>query len=105
MLYEIPAEENPSRVESRWGRYEAAIRRWEAVLGRPAPDPTEPGKTAPRLSPGFTEWMMGLPQGWVCDTGISRKGMLHALGNGCVPAQVTLALHVLLQRQGEIGGI
>jgi hypothetical protein len=97
VLYELPAAENSSRVEFSWGKYEAAIRRWEPILGRPAPNPTEPGKTAPRLSPGFTEWMQGLPSGWVTDTGISRKGQLRALGNGVVPQQAEMALRILLQ--------
>lgn len=50
-----------------WGQYAAAIARWEAVLGRPAPAPTDPtGKGgAHRLSPRFVEWLMGLPDGWV----------------------------------------
>jgi DNA (cytosine-5)-methyltransferase 1 len=96
VIYELPAAGARPYVD--WGRYEPAVRRWEAVLGREAPEPTEPGKTAPRLSPRFTEWMMGLPKGWVTDTGISRKGQLHALGNGCVSQQVTLALRILLER-------
>lgn len=39
-----------------WGAYEAAIRRWELTLDRPAPHPTEPGRTGrPRLSPLLVE--------------------------------------------------
>lgn len=34
-------------------------------MGRPAPAPTEPGKTGPRLSPRFVEWLVGLDDGWV----------------------------------------
>jgi DNA (cytosine-5)-methyltransferase 1 len=50
-----------------FGQYAPAIARWDAVLGRPAPAPTEPtGKGgAHRLSPRFVEWLMGLPDGWV----------------------------------------
>ena len=83
-----------------WADYTAAICRWEGVLGRPAPAPTESGRTgAPRLSPAFVEWMMGLPAGWVTDPaiGISRNDQLKALGNGVVPQQAALALDVLLQ--------
>ncbi len=83
-----------------WGDYGPAIARWERVIGRPAPAPTEPGRTgAPRLSPAFVEWMMGLPVGWVTDPaiGISRNDQLKALGNGVVPQQAALALDVLLQ--------
>ena len=40
---------------------------------------------------------MGLPQGWVTDVpGLSRNAQLKALGNGVVPAQAELALHLLL---------
>ena len=84
---------------SSWGDYGPAIARWERVTGRPAPAPTEPGRTgAPRLSPAFVEWMMGLPPGWVTDPsiGISRNDQLKALGNGVVPQQAALALGHLL---------
>jgi DNA (cytosine-5)-methyltransferase 1 len=41
--------------------------------------------------------MMGLPQGWVTEVpGLSRNAQLKALGNGCVPQQVALALSLLL---------
>ena len=92
----------PDAVE--WGDYGPAIRRWEQVTGRPAPAPTEPGRTGnPRLSPAFVEWMMGLEPGWVTDPdiGISRNEQLKALGNGVVPAQAALALSLLLPRLGQ----
>jgi hypothetical protein len=82
-----------------WGPYELAIRRWEHATGRPAPRPTEPGRTGERLSPAFVEWMMGLPEGWVTDVpGLSRNAQLKALGNGVVPAQAAMALRILLDR-------
>lgn len=82
-----------------FGPYAAAVARWEAVLGRPAPPPTEPGRDGrPRLSPRFVEWMMGLPTGWVTDPdiGLTRAQQLKALGNGVVPQQAELALRMLL---------
>src|SRR5690606_10232084 len=48
-----------------WGDYAPAIERWERVMMRPAPAPTEPGRTGERLSPAFVEWMMGAPKGWI----------------------------------------
>lgn len=64
-----------------------------------------PGRNGdPRLSPAFTEWMMGLPDGWVTDVpGLSRNAMLKALGNGVVPQQAELALRLLLDRSGLLG--
>jgi len=80
-----------------WGEYAPAIARWEAVTGRPAPRPTEPGRTGERLSPAFVEWMMGLPEGWVTGVpGLTRNQQLHALGNGVVPQQAAMALRLLL---------
>src|SRR5699024_2254141 len=82
-----------------WGEYADAIARWERVLGRPAPDPTEPGpKGNPRLSPRFVEWLMGLPAGHVTDPaiGLTRNQQLKALGNGVVPAQGAAALEWLM---------
>ena len=80
----------PRRL-SRFGAYEPAIERWEQTIGRPAPDPTDDRG----LRPGFVEWMMGLPEGWVCDLGLSRTAELKMLGNGVVPAQAKLALEIL----------
>jgi hypothetical protein len=82
-----------------WGKFEPAIRRWEKVLGRPAPEPTKPdGKEGNhRLSSSFTEWMMGVPEGWITGAGISRNEELKAAGNGVVPQQAELALRILLE--------
>ena len=85
-----------------WGIYGPAIARWEAVFGRPAPRPTEPGPTGERLSPRLSEWMQGLPDGWVTDVpGLSRNAQLKALGNGVVPQQAVAALRLLLPVQAE----
>ena len=85
-------------TDTNWGRFEPAIRRWEATLGRLAPAPTKPdGKEgAHRLSSKFTEWMMGLPEGWITDAGLKRNDELKACGNGVVPQQAELALRRLL---------
>jgi DNA (cytosine-5)-methyltransferase 1 len=63
----------------QWGKYTAAIQRWEMVTGTPAPAPTEPNKNGnPRLSAAFSQWLMGWPAGWVTDPaiGISRNDQL-----------------------------
>lgn len=78
----------------QWGVYEPAVRRWEDILGRPAPGPTD---DRGRLNPPFVEWMMGLPAGWVTDPdlGVSRTQQLRMLGNAVVPQQAALALSIL----------
>jgi DNA (cytosine-5)-methyltransferase 1 len=88
-----------ARTQTDWGKFAPAIERWEEVLGQPAPSPTKPdGKDgAHRLSSEFTEWMMGLPAGWITDVGLSRNEELKACGNGVVPQQAELALRMLLE--------
>ena len=92
-----------ARRGDRWGDYAPAIARWETVLGRPAPDPTEPGaKGNPRLSARFCEWLMGLPEGHVTseDIGLTRNQALKALGNGVVPQQAAAATRAFLSDTG-----
>ncbi|MEU3242032.1 DNA cytosine methyltransferase [Streptomyces sp. NPDC006875] len=91
------------RLDAQWVAgdgtdYGPAIHRWEAVTGRPAPCPTEPGTRGNRrLSPVFVEWLMGLPAGWVTDVpGIPRKEQLKILGNGVIPQQAHHAYSLLL---------
>lgn len=78
-----------------FGPYAPAIQRWEQALGRPAPAPTEPGKTRPRLASRFVEWLMGLDDGHVTGVGLTRNQELKALGNGVVPQQGAAALRHL----------
>jgi hypothetical protein len=82
-----------------WGKFAPAIERWEQTIGRKAPAPTEPtGRDGQQqLSAKFTEWMMGLPEGWITDVGLSRNDALKACGNGVVPQQAELALRMLLE--------
>lgn len=77
--------------ETDWGKYTRAIRRWSETIGRPPPTPAKDLK----LSSSFVEWMMGLPEGWVCDLGLPRTVELKMLGNGVVPQQALLALELL----------
>ena len=81
--------------------------RWEHILGRPAPAPTEPSRTGgQRLSARFVEHMMGCPDGWVCDVpGISRNDQLRLLGNGVVRQQVASAIRHLLRVIDQLAGV
>jgi DNA (cytosine-5)-methyltransferase 1 len=94
---ELPASWQPGDTTGQWGQYAAAIHRWE-TLTRPAPPPTElSAKGTPRLSAKFSEWMMGLPDGWITDVpGITRNEALKAAGNGVVPQQAAAALRIML---------
>lgn len=47
-----------------------------------------------RLSPVFTEWIMGLPSGWITD--IPGIKWFQLLGNGGAPPQVELALRSMV---------
>jgi len=91
-----PQHDELPRTDS-WAAYAPAIRRWERVLGRPAPAPTTTNRTGRDvLDARFVEWLMGLPAGWVTDVpDLSRTAQLHVLGNGVVPQQATHALAVI----------
>lgn len=83
-------------TEVGWGPYESRVRLWEEVLGRPAPNPTEPNRNGkPRLTTAFDEWMMGIPEGRVSDADIPYGAKIKLCGNGVVPQQALLALEVL----------
>ncbi|MBN9739534.1 DNA cytosine methyltransferase [Amycolatopsis sp. A1MSW2902] len=81
-----------------WAGYTPAIRRWEAILGRPAPAPTVPGSRGGHvLNPALPEWMMGLPAGWITGVpGLSRAQQLKLAGNGVVWQQAAEAYRYLL---------
>lgn len=81
-----------------FGPYETAVQRWESVLGREAPAPTEPGRNGkPRLSAEFVSWMMGCPEGWIVDVpGVTRNEALKLGGNGVVRQQARAALEDML---------
>ena len=58
---------------------------------------TDNAKGGHRLSPRFVEFLMGVPEGWVCDVpGITRNQALKALGNGIVPQQCAAAFRAYL---------
>lgn len=81
-----------------WSDYRPAIRRWES-RSRPAPEPTEPNKRGGRrVNVAFVEWMVGMPEGWVTDSRLSRQDQLWIIGNSVVLQQAVAALSMdLLQ--------
>lgn len=86
------------RLDANWRSeelgvdYGPAVRRWETILGRPAPSPTAPDARGNlRLNPVAVEWMMGYPAGWVTDLpGIPRTQQIKLGGNGVVPMQAVV---------------
>lgn len=86
----------PSAVQpERFGRYAAAVHRHEQAYQLAAPNPTEPGRGGrPRLNAAFTEWMQGLPPGWITDHA-GRADAIRMAGNGVNPRQAAYALPTL----------
>lgn len=81
-----------------FGEYTQAIHRHEQLTRRPAPAPVAKSKTGSmRLNPNFVEWMMCLPENWVCHQGLSRRQELQALGNGVVPVQAATGISIALR--------
>lgn len=109
-LLAVPAlsdqDYDPERGEVNWGVYAPAVRRWERVLGRPAPCPTQPGRHGrPVLAPAFVEWLQGLEPGWVTGLALPRTAELRALGNGVVPQQAAHAVGLLLTDLAGLLGV
>lgn len=89
---------------------------WEVVNGEELPSdetyydnngkplPWERVKGEELLSAKFTEWIMGLPDGWVTDVpGLTRTGMFSLLGNGVAPPQMVLGLRSILPSPAPTG--
>lgn len=77
-----------------FGVYEPTIRKHERLVGRSAPKPAVASPSGSlRLNPSFVEWMMCLPENWVCNHGLSRRQELQALGNGVVPIQAAVGIY------------
>jgi DNA (cytosine-5)-methyltransferase 1 len=92
-----PADSASARREVDWSVYAPAVRRWERMLERGAPCPTQPGRHGrPVLAPAFVEWLQGLQPGWVTSLPLPRTAQLRALGNGVVPQQAAYAVGLLL---------
>ena len=80
--------------------YLPTVHRWEKILGRKSPTWTIIGDNGkPKLNPMFSEWLMGLPEGWVTspEIGLSYGRQLMILGNGVVPQQAEVALATMLR--------
>jgi DNA (cytosine-5)-methyltransferase 1 len=102
---ELAAGNPKSRIETEvllgatnWTKFSPALERWERVIGRKAPAPTKADSKdgSHRLSSLFTEWLMGLPVGWITGHNLSRADELKMAGNGVVPQQAEMALRFLI---------
>jgi DNA (cytosine-5)-methyltransferase 1 len=91
------------RLDEQWRApelghdYGPAIRRWERILGRPAPAPTAPDANGNlRLSPAFTEWVMGLDAGLITShADMPRPQQIKRAGNSVVTLQAAAAYDAL----------
>jgi len=71
-----------------------AFERWSRQIGYQWPAVPNVRR---RLSTEFGEWFMGWPQGWVSEVpGLSATEGLKIIGNGVVPQQEELALHIMI---------
>lgn len=92
----------PDLLGPSFASHTAALEHWVDVIGRPWPTPyflSTIGEVA--LNPGFVEWMMGLPAGYVTGHGIADTACMQMLGNGVIPQQAELALRLLLAMREE----
>lgn len=81
--------------EEHWGKFAQAVALWEEITGRPAPAPTVLApRGGRRLNPELSEWMMGLPLGFLTGE-LDRSSALRAAGNGVVPLQAATAWELL----------
>lgn len=54
----------------------------------------------------FMEWLMGLPEGHVCDTpGVGEEAQRRLLGNGVVPQQAEAAVRHMLPRLASVEAV
>jgi DNA (cytosine-5)-methyltransferase 1 len=101
----LPAAVQPER----WGQYAEAVWRHELITGTRAPDPTIVGKRGGRrLNPQLTEWMQGLPRGWITDSilpdqdprpdCIDRNAANRIAGNGVAVPAVAAAVQRMARR-------
>lgn len=83
----------PDAQHGKWGEYAPVVSRHEKLVGCSAPAPAvESASGSMRLNPSFVEWVMCLPENWVCHQGLSRRQELQALGNGVVPPQAAMGI-------------
>lgn len=89
------------RVPETGQDFGPAIRRWESILGRPAPTPATSSMTARprdalRANPAFYEWVMGLNEGLITShTDMPRPEQIKRAGNSVVTLQAVAAYRTL----------
>lgn len=92
----IPEGVPSERTQFPWGKYEAAIRRHEAIWG-PSPWPLTEGGA---MNPDWSDWYMGFEPGWT-DCGVARTRRVSACGNAVVPLVGAVAFTLLSERFAE----
>ena len=84
-----------SRALTHYEDFSASIAQWEHVMQMSAPRYYEDINDGIRLSPAFSEWLMGHDKGWITDRGLPRYAQFALIGNGVVPQQATHAINTL----------
>lgn len=81
-----------------WQVFGPAIERWEIISGRVHPSPLARGERGGlAVSPEFSEWYMGYPEGWISFIpGLSNRDGMRLTGNAVMPLQGAVALRELL---------
>jgi hypothetical protein len=81
----------------------SGVRRWEKILGRPAPAPSIPGPRGTlRISVGILEFLAGLPDGYLAQVpGLTRRQGVRLAWNVCCVHQAAAALDHLLHRAAD----
>jgi DNA (cytosine-5)-methyltransferase 1 len=89
---------NSNRNEQPRDRQASKLgRRFNTRVDMRLQSPPNPLDIDNKLNPKFVEYMMGLPEGWVTDAGLSRTQQLKMLGNGVVPQQALFALSQIMR--------
>lgn len=84
----------------KFGAWTPTFERWSKTVGRSCPELLELNNNGRMvISARFTEWLMGLPDGWITDVaGIGRRTALTMCGNGVVPQQAAAALRLMIKK-------
>ena len=94
------ASDTHNQYKSHNGQVQKLGRRFTARCKMHLQEPPNALDQDGKLNAEFVEYMMGLPVGWITNTGLSRAQQLKILGNGVVPQQAEYAIELLTSDWG-----